>query len=125
LAFWFYRAKMAAKPALTLDVDWFYRRTAPWARCFFVNWVNDFFTRTDAAVLQCARKLAALTANPMAPWPTLDADPERAVSAAPQATAPSYDPDRYRPAVALPLLITLGAFVLLLGWYLVDQFMRG
>jgi len=125
LAFWFFRTQMIPKAALTLDVDWFYRSAAPWARRLCVDWVNDVFASADTLVLNCARQLTKFVANPMALWPLLEVSSRRDMGDEKNGSARIYDPDRYRPAVALPLLITLGAFVLLLGWYLFSELRPG
>ncbi|MBM4297394.1 MAG: hypothetical protein FJ143_06595 [Deltaproteobacteria bacterium] len=108
LAFWFYRVQMAAKAALTLDVDWFYRRPALALGRSIVTAVNGAFAAAENLALAGARSLCQFAVDPLAI--------RRFVN--PRGEKQRYDPDRHRPPVALPLLITLASFVLLLAWYL-------
>ena len=115
LAFWFFRRQMNSKAALTLDVDWFYRKAAPWLRRNVVLAVNDFFAAMDALTLAGARQLCRLGADPLALF-DFAGDGHRSFKRAPtDAKIRPYDPDRYRGPVGVALLIILGCFVLLLG----------
>jgi multicomponent Na+:H+ antiporter subunit D len=113
LAFWFFRRQMNPKTALTLDVDWFYRKAAPWLRRNVVFAVNDFFATMEALTLAGARQLCRLGANPLAP---LAIDSRRSLKRGPtDGTVRPYDPDHYRAPIGVALLIILGCAVLLLG----------
>ena len=124
LAFWFFRAQMVAKSALTLDVDWFYRQPAPALRRWFIDTVNDVFAAVEAFVLTCARQLSALGANPLASWWELGAYFFFEKRVKKGSTFATYDADRYRPPIALPLLVILASFVLLLGCYLISEILH-
>jgi len=115
LAFWFIRRQMNPKAALTLDVDWFYRKAAPWLRRNVVVAGNDFFAAMDALTLAGARQLCRLGADPLALF-DFAGDGHRSFKRASTDTKiRPYDPDRYRGPVGVALLIILGCFVLLLG----------
>ncbi|MGZ8442998.1 MAG: Na(+)/H(+) antiporter subunit D [Candidatus Binatia bacterium] len=125
LAVWFFRAQMTAKTALTLDVDWFYRHPAPSLRRWFVDAVNDLFAGAESMVLICVDQVTKLAANPMALRTRLHSYFRPEIAAQMGGSDRRYDPDRYRPPIALALLITLASFVLLLGWYLISEIRRG
>jgi multicomponent Na+:H+ antiporter subunit D len=115
LAFWFFRRQMNPKTALTLDVDWFYRKTAPWLRRNLVFAVNDYFAAMEALTLAGARQLCRLGADPLALFALAD-DSRRSLKRGPtDGKVRPYDPDRYRAPVGVALLIILGCAVLLLG----------
>jgi len=115
LAFWFLRRRMNPKAALTLDVDWFYRKAAPWLRRNVVLAVNDFFAAMDALTLAGARQLCRLGANPLALFDLADDNHRTSKRRPTDAKFRPYDADRYRGPVGVALLIILGFFVLLLG----------
>ncbi len=116
LAFWFFCAQMRPKAMISLDVDWLYRKTAPWVRRFTVTAVNNAFALCDSLALQCAAWLSELAANPLAFLPTLAVrNPDERRRARNRADH-VYDPDRYRAPVGFALLIVLASFISLLGW---------
>jgi len=124
LAFWFFRAQMAAKATISLDIDWLYRRTAPWFRRCTVTALNNLFGLVDLFALRCARRLSELAANPR----TLLANLAMSSSASGKAKAGmaelDYDPDRYRGPVGFALLIAVATFICLLGWNLFSDILR-
>jgi multicomponent Na+:H+ antiporter subunit D len=115
LAFWFFSRQMTPKAALTLDVDWFYRKAAPWLRRNVVIAVNDFFAAMDALTLAGARQLCRLGANPLSLFDFAGDGHRRFKRGPTDAKIRPYDPNRYRRPVGVALLIVLGFFVLLLG----------
>ena len=123
LAFWFFRWQMVAKAAITLDVDWLYRRPALALGRRLVTAVNDSFAAAESLALNCARRLTQVAADPLAIGRALF--PSGDNRAKKTAGGRRYDPDHYRPPIALPLLITLASFVLLLAWYLLRELRRG
>ena len=55
LAFWFFRSQLVAKAAITLDVDWFYRRPALVLGRWLVTAVNDSFAAVrKSSARRCA-----------------------------------------------------------------------
>jgi hypothetical protein len=106
---------MTPKAALTLDVDWFYRKAAPWLRRNVVIAVNDFFAAMDALTLAGARQLCRLGANPLSLFDFAGDGHRRFKRGPTDAKIRPYDPNRYRRPVGVALLIVLGFFVLLLG----------
>jgi multicomponent Na+:H+ antiporter subunit D len=108
LAFWFLRRRVAPKPALTLDVDWFYRRPAPWLWRHGVLGLDQLFARVESITFAATRCLIHLSRDPFAPasQPVHEDGRDR----------PTFDPDRYRPPVGMLVLMVLLCFVLLLGW---------
>lgn len=105
---------------ISLDVDWLYRKTAPWFRRFTVTAVNNAFALCDSLVLQCAAWLSELAANPLAFLPTLAARNPRDRRRARNHADHVYNPDRYRAPVGFALLIVLASFISLLGWDLLS-----
>jgi len=104
LAFWIFRKQVAGEAGITLDVDWFYRRPAGWARRVFVDGTADAFGTVEAWSMEIVRGLSELSRNPM-----------RLFAGSPEA---AFRPDRHRPTVHTLVLLALLVFVLLsaLGW---------
>jgi multicomponent Na+:H+ antiporter subunit D len=65
LGFWMLRKKLKGKPAIVLDTDWFYRRTAPWADRWLVGPINAFFGAGVSARGWVVERCARLSANPI------------------------------------------------------------
>lgn len=66
VAFWLMRGKLAGKPYIVLDVDWFYRRAAgPMTRLVLAP-VNAFFSAGAALRDSSVRVAARLSTNPRA-----------------------------------------------------------
>jgi len=63
--FWLYKKKMAGERMLALDVDWFYRKPAPFFRKVFVNTVDDFFGAAERVVYDMAGRISSCFVNPM------------------------------------------------------------
>lgn len=64
LGFWWFRSRLAGQPTLTLDTDWFYRRTAGWVRRCLVDGTSRLFDRADAGILAGIGWLAPRLRNP-------------------------------------------------------------
>ncbi len=104
LAFWIVREKLTPKDKISLDVDWFYRTTAPAFRTVFIRWVNVFFETVERKAFDFAHYVTRMSANPielMRAWQT----PKR-----------DFDADRHRPPLAVPMLLTLLATVFVIAW---------
>lgn len=106
LAFWLVREKMTPKDKISLDTDWFYRFTAPVFRTVFVGWVNAFFEFFEVRAFALAHFVSKLSANPIETFKTFRS-PDK-----------DYDPDAYRPALSLPMALTLLVTVLVAAWSL-------
>jgi len=104
LAFWIFRRQVAGEAGITLDVDWFYRRPAGWARKVFVDGTADAFGKVEAWTMEIVRGLSELSRNPM-----------RLFAGSADAR---FSADRYRPAMHGLILLVLAIFVLFsfLGW---------
>jgi multicomponent Na+:H+ antiporter subunit D len=117
LAFWFLRRQVAPKPALTLDVDWFYRRPASWLWRHGVLRLDELFASVESITLAATRCLIRLSRDPFALGSQSVAEDGRDHRTGSERRA--FDPDRYRPPVGMLVLVVLLCFVLLLGWNLV------
>jgi multicomponent Na+:H+ antiporter subunit D len=115
MGFWLFRSQMAPTAAISLDVDWFYRRPGLALGRQTVSAVNDSFAAAESFTLACAQALCRFAADPFALGRKVYSRGEKR----------RYDPDRYRSPVALPLLITLASFVLLLAWYYLTERRQG
>ena len=124
LAFWFFRAQMAAQATITLDVDWLYRKPAPWIRRIAVTGVNDAFAWVESITLRCAHRLSEVAVNPLRFWPISPVGRPGANGRAKGSVDRAYDPDRYRAPIGFALLIVLAVFISLLGWDLFSAFLR-
>jgi len=104
LAFWIFRRQVAGEAGITLDVDWFYRRPAGWARKVFVDGTADAFGKVEAWTMEIVQGLSELSRNPM-----------RLFAGSADAR---FSADRYRPAMHGLILLVLAIFVLFsfLGW---------
>jgi multicomponent Na+:H+ antiporter subunit D len=124
LAFWFFRRQMNPKAAVTLDVDWFYRKAAPWLRRNVVFAVDHFFAAMEGLTLAGARQLCRLGADPLALFAPADDRRRSLKRRPPDAKVRPYDPDRYRGPVGIALLIILGSFISLVGWSFLGAYLR-
>ncbi len=97
LAFWILKEKLRPKAFISLDLDWFYRRPAPFVRRFLVNPVNEFFIWTEKKSLQKAKMLAEIAHNPY----RLFHREERC-----------YSPDRFRLSLQTAILLVFLIFAL-------------
>jgi multicomponent Na+:H+ antiporter subunit D len=95
LGFWVVRRKLTPQNKISLDVDWFYRRSAPVFYLVFVGWVNAFFDACERRAFQFAHFAASLSVHPVLLLKTLR-PPRR-----------SFDPDVDRPPLGVPIMLTL------------------
>jgi multicomponent Na+:H+ antiporter subunit D len=115
LAFWLLRLRVTPKAALTLDIDWFYRKPAPWLWRHGVLGLDQLFASVDSVMLAATRLLIRLSRDPLAPGSQrLMKDGRDHLTGGDRDR--NYDPDRYRPPVGVLVLVVLLCFVLLLGW---------
>jgi multicomponent Na+:H+ antiporter subunit D len=102
--FWLLRNKLAGEALISLDTDWFYRRSARIAKKLFVDTVDNAFKLADRLTDMFASALAEIARNPLYFSVKKGED--------------DYDPDRYRPSTKLLvsgilfsfLILTLSAF---------------
>ncbi len=104
LAFWVVRAKMTPKDKISLDTDWFYRATAPYFRKVFIGWVNAFFEFFEVRAFMFAHFMTKLSTNPIHVLRTLRSPQE------------AFDPDKYRPPLALPMALSILVTFLVAAW---------
>ncbi len=108
-AFWVFGRQVSGAPGITLDVDWFYRRPARWARRIFIEELNSAFDRVEELSMGVAGKLAALSGNPMRLFTGTGGK--------------TFSPDTYRPKthtlilLALFIFVLVGLFGLLRRWF--------
>ncbi|SDB58904.1 multisubunit sodium/proton antiporter, MrpD subunit (TC 2.A.63.1) [Desulfonatronum thiosulfatophilum] len=106
LGFWYVRHKMTPKDYISLDVDWFYRKAAPYFRRVFVGWVNAFFDASERMGFRFADYVSYLSSDP--------------VQVLRKFRAPSrdFDADVDRPPLSTPIMVTLLLTVLVAAWSL-------
>ncbi len=102
-AFWFYRQELAGKAGITLDVDWFYRRPADWARRVFLEGTENVFNRVETYTVNGASRLVLFSKNPLLPF-------------APAPGQKEYSPDAYRPSLQTLILAAMCGFILVSLW---------
>ncbi len=100
VGFWIVLAKMKAEAKITLDTDWFYRRSAAVARRLFVDRVESVFDRVESLAFDLVHRTSRYRENPIALF-------DRGGRLAP------YNPDTYRPSTQLMIGLVLLSFVLL------------
>ncbi|HDP95556.1 MAG TPA: Na(+)/H(+) antiporter subunit D [Candidatus Aminicenantes bacterium] len=100
VGFWVLRHRLAPHEGISLDMDWFYRRSKPFFRNVFVNAPAYLFERSDKAVQKFIAKVVEFGRNPMLKFtpPTRDK---------------TYTPDRYRPPAGSLVAVTLAALCLI------------
>lgn len=106
LAFWLVRAKLTPKNKISLDLDWFYRITAPGFRLVFIHAVNRLFGVCEEKSFALARALASLSRHPvqvLQNWVYPDRD---------------YDQDLDRSPLANPMFVTILLTLLVFVWVL-------
>ncbi len=106
LGFWLVRAKLTPKDKISLDVDWFYRRLAPYLRRIFIGWVNVFFDTAERLSFRFADFVSFLSSDPMHALRTLHR-PLR-----------DFDADADRPPLSTPITLTLLVTVAVAAWSL-------
>ena len=95
LGFWLVREKLTPKNKISLDVDWFYRMSAPMMGRVFIGWVNAFFDACERQAFRFADFVSTLSIHPVLLLRTLR-PPRRA-----------FDPDGDRPPLSTPIMLTL------------------
>lgn len=65
IGFWILRKKLAGDPKIALDTDWFYRKSAPFARELFVKRVDAIYDWAENSVLTLANLFSRWFRNPM------------------------------------------------------------
>ncbi|MFW5863500.1 MAG: Na(+)/H(+) antiporter subunit D [Desulfohalobiaceae bacterium] len=109
LAFWLVRAKLTPKNKISLDVDWFYRASAPGFRLVFVQGVNWFFGLCEDKAFAFAGSLARLSRHPvqvLRTWSSAERD---------------YDQDLDRQPLANPMFATILITLLVFLYVLLRQ----
>ncbi|MFP4629214.1 MAG: Na(+)/H(+) antiporter subunit D [Desulfohalobiaceae bacterium] len=109
LAFWLVRAKLTPKNKISLDVDWFYRASAPGFRLVFVQGVNWFFGLCEDKAFAFAGSLARLSRHPVQVLRTWSS-PKR-----------DYDQDLDRQPLANPMFATILITLLVFLYVLLRQ----
>ncbi len=64
VAFWFFRHKILGEPKIALDLDWFYRKSAPLWETLFITRVNRVFSATQDILDHWTEKAFAFARNP-------------------------------------------------------------
>jgi multicomponent Na+:H+ antiporter subunit D len=107
-AFFLLLPNLSAARKTLLDVDVFYRKATPAARALFVGRTDALFDAVQAAADRIAQGLTQALRDP----PAWFAEQRR--------TRSDFDPDRSRPPLLSPLLLTIATFVViavvLLSW---------
>ncbi|GAB6061096.1 Na(+)/H(+) antiporter subunit D [Desulfonatronum parangueonense] len=106
LGFWYVRHKMTPKDLISLDVDWFYRKAAPYFRRIFIGWVNVFFDTSERLGFRFADFVSHLSSDPVQVLRTF------------RTPLRDFDPDVDRPPLSTPIMVTLLLTVLVATWSL-------
>ncbi len=64
VGFWFFKNHLNVSNTISLDTDWFYRRSAAIVRTVFVEFPNNVFGVAETVTLKLANKLSAISKNP-------------------------------------------------------------
>lgn len=108
LGFWLVRAKLTPKDKISLDMDWFYRTSAPAFRHVFVGRVNAFFDAVERKAFAFADYVSGLSVHPVQVLRSLRT-PQR-----------KFDPNLDRPALGMPIALTLLVTVIVVAWNLLS-----
>lgn len=103
VVFWYFRHGILGKAKIVLDVDWFYRRSAPVAKKVFIGGVNRFFSRSQEILDEIVAQTCRAARNPFVLLKPREEDRE-------------YSPDRYRAGLGMSVLLTTLSLVVLLVW---------
>jgi multicomponent Na+:H+ antiporter subunit D len=107
LGFWLVRKKLTPKNKISLDMDWFYRSSAPYFRKAIVGNINLFFETADKRAFAFAHWVGILAKNPLQALRRTFLPPTR-----------DYDADLDRPPLASPIFLTLVTTVIVTVWAL-------
>lgn len=118
LAFWLVIDRIHAKPTITLDFDWFYRKPAPICFRLTVVSLDRLFDAAELTTLNLAQRLAKACANPVEFTSRFLFQSSATVDRGLGGDKLFYDPDRYRAPVGFIILVVLACFVALLAWNL-------
>jgi len=102
-AFWIYRKKVAGEKGIALDMDWFYRKPAKLVERIFTVNVETVFNMAEKNINGIVRGLAVMGRNPVSFFTG-------------KADGSDYNPDDYRPAVGVLIVVTLFCYLLFAGW---------
>ncbi len=118
IGFWLLRGILGGKDTITLDVDWFYRRTSRLAYTVFSVWLSRPFEEVDRLSLRVARFVARQSANP----PHAMAEAVRSIGyffssgKRPASIASPFNPDHYRLSLSVMVMVMLAIFAFFLGF---------
>ena len=98
--FWLFRKKLRPHAAITLDLDWLFRRPAGLFRKIFVEGIDSFFKWTTDRTMALVGRSTRLAKNPMALFSRGQ-------------TASTYSPDSSRPRMQSILIFVLLTFIIL------------
>lgn len=101
-AFWIFRKAVAGETGITLDVDWFYRRSAKWAQRIFLEDLEAAFDKVETLSMDIVSKLSLLSNNPMLLFN--------------KSGGRNFSPDAYRSGIQTLILLVLFVFVLISLW---------
>ncbi|MBM3174821.1 MAG: Na(+)/H(+) antiporter subunit D [Chloroflexi bacterium] len=120
LGFWLLIQQMGVKALISLDFDWFYRKPAQLAYKVCVVSVSKLFGTVEHAALSLTRFLVRGSANPIGylvrAIPLVRQPKHHAVATDRQPH--EYDPDRYRFATGVMVLLVLLIFIIVIAWSL-------
>lgn len=103
VVFWLFRHKILGEAKMVLDVDWFFRRPAPWLRHQVVR-VNAFFAAAQKVVDHTVAVTCRLARNPIRTFGLSRRGGE------------TFHSDEDRPALGSTVLLTSVSMVVLLIW---------
>jgi len=100
VGFWLFRKKLRPHAAITLDLDWLFRRPAGLFRKIFVEGIDTIFKWTTDRMMALVGRSIRLAKNPVALFSRDQTDS-------------SYSPDMSRPRMQSILIFVLLTFIIL------------
>ena len=106
MAFWILIPKLATKPKMSLDTDWFYRKPFKVLLYGLVDFVCAVRASSAAVLMSGLRKTLPFFANPVK-WAPQTVQEE---------AIPVYDEDRYRFPIGVTVVMSLLVFVVTISY---------
>ncbi len=103
-ALWVFLPMLGAEPAISVDTDVVYRKSAGWMRAVFVTAVGRCFDASEVGVRGLARRVVGSLENPRRLVPGL--------RVLPGSDRKTYDPDAARLPLSVPMSVVLMGFLL-------------
>ncbi|MEX2382090.1 MAG: Na(+)/H(+) antiporter subunit D [Opitutales bacterium] len=107
VGFWLFRHKLLGPAKIVLDLDWFYRKPAPYFRIVFIDGVNRVFDACERWLDVLAAKTASASRHPRA-----------LIGLSPKGRQGDFDPDADRTLLGRSVSLTVLTVVVVIFWTL-------